>query len=80
MPPSDWPVRKPVRHVLDSYRLWEGTAHGGQCQSWAGGPDLYKKAGWARYGEQAHKKPSSTVPASAPALALPDEGLYPRNK
>ena len=46
--------------------MWEGPAHCGWYHPWAGGPGVYKKAGWASHGEQASKQHPSMGSASAP--------------
>lgn len=54
----------PVGHFLESWFVWEGPVHYGQCQPWAGGCRLDKSASWASHEGRASKHPSSTAPFS----------------
>jgi hypothetical protein len=55
-----------------------GPTHCGWFYPWAGGPGLYKKAGWASHGEQASKQHPSVASISAPiSRFLPYQSSYP---
>lgn len=44
----------------------------GGATHWAGGPGLYKKAGWASHGEQAHLQHYFMIPALL-SMGSPDQ-------
>lgn len=46
--------------------MWEDPAHYAWWCPWAGGPELYRKAGWVNQEKQVSKQSSSAVSASAP--------------
>lgn len=48
LPSSDWPVNISMGHFLNCWLMWEDSAHCVWYHTWAGGPRMYEKAGWAR--------------------------------